>query len=106
MRAGDRNRKFIPDRNADPVLHPSLLSGSPGGLRSTVFLKTLSGTIPHSSQMLLPSDEGNGMGGGIMGNRGRCLRKLLPLRPSRSRKHPDGLVTSDVPAVSKPPTLE
>src|ERR1035438_10283519 len=58
MRAGDRNRKFIPDRNADPVLHPSLLSGSPGGLRSTVFLKTLSGTIPHSSQMLLPSDEG------------------------------------------------
>jgi hypothetical protein len=117
-------------------LHPSLLSDSPGGLRSTVFLKTLSGTIPHSSQMLLPSDEGNGgdagqrmrashpaglpalkssqsrgqlchpMGSWIMGNIGNCLRKHLPLRPSRSRKHPDGLVTSDVPAVSKPPTLE
>ena len=136
MRAATGNRKYIPDRNADPVLRPSLLSGIPGGLRSTVFLKTLSGTIPHSSQMLLPSDEGNGgdagqrmrashlaglpalkssqsrgqlchpMGSGIMGNRGSCLRKHLPLRPSRSRKHPDGLVTSDVPAVSKPPTLE
>src|ERR1035441_9887891 len=132
----DRNRKFIPDRNADPVLHPSLLSGSPGGLRSTVFLKTLSGTIDRKSTRLLPSDEGNGgdagqrmrashpaglpalkssqsrgqlchpMGSGVMGNRGSCLRKHLPLRDRKSRKHPDGLVTSDVPAVSKPPTLE
>src|ERR1022692_3863099 len=107
MRAATGNRKYIPDRNADPVLRPSLLSGSPGGLRSTVFLKTLSGTIPHSSQMLLPSDEGNGgdagqrmrashlaglpafkssqsrgqlchpMGSGIMGNRGSLLEEAF-----------------------------
>ena len=36
-----------------------------------------------------------------MGNRGNCLRKHLPLWPVT--KDPDGLVTSDAPAVSKPP---
>ena len=109
------------------MLHPSLLSDSPGGLRSTVFLKTLSGTIPHSSQMLLPSDEGNGgdagqrmrashlaglpalkssqsrgqlchpMGSWIMGNIGNCLREHLPLSPSRLRERPHGARDRDVP---------
>ena len=72
MRAGDRESEVHTRPNADPVLHPSLLSGIPGGLRSTVFLKTLSGTIPHSSQMLLPSDEGNG------GDAGQRMRASHP----------------------------
>src|ERR1035438_10915534 len=72
MRAATGNRKYIPDRNADPVLRTSLLSGIPGGLRSTVFLKTLSGTIPHSSQMLLPSDDANG------GDAGQRMRASHP----------------------------